>query len=116
MRVLVVDDDTVLASLLAEMLMEIGYDVCATEATQSDAVAAAARCRPGLMIIDARLGEGSGVAAVAEITRWCPVPHVFISGDRVQGAKAGSVVLLKPFREPELVLAIERALNVPAAA
>ena len=81
LRVLVVEDDAIIGALLAEMLEGMGHDVCAVEATEADAVTAAARWRPDLMIVDVRLGEGSGVSAVDEIHRTGPIPHVFVSAD-----------------------------------
>src|SRR5690348_16349921 len=81
MRVIVVEDDAVIGTLLAEMLAGMGYDVCAIEATESDAVSAAARCKPDLMIVDIGLGEGSGISAMDTIHRTRPVPHVFVSAD-----------------------------------
>jgi two-component system, response regulator PdtaR len=117
LRVLVMEDDAMIGILLAEVLVGMGY-VCAIEATEADAVAAAVRCRPELMIVDVRLGEGSGVAAVEEITRTGAVPHVFVSGDpsRVQGLRPGAVFIQKPFSESALAGAIQRALGSPAAA
>jgi two-component system, response regulator PdtaR len=67
LRVLIVEDDAIISMLLAELLAELGYDVCATAATEAEAVAAAIRDKPDLMIVDARLRGGSGVSAVAEI-------------------------------------------------
>ena len=46
LRVLVVEDDAIIGALLAEMLEGMGHDVCAVEATEADAVTAAARCGP----------------------------------------------------------------------
>lgn len=117
-RVLVVEDDAVIATLLAEVLEGMGHDVCAIEATEADAVAAANRCRPDLMIVDARLGDGSGVSAVEEILRAGFVPHVFVSGDalRVQALRPGALVIQKPFRESDLARAIQHALGGAALA
>ncbi len=67
--------------LFADALAAMGYDVCAIEATEAGAVAAAARYKPDLMIVDARLRDGSGVSAVEEILRTGWVPHVFVSGE-----------------------------------
>lgn len=110
LRVLVVEDDAMIGALLAEMLAGMGYD-CTIEATEADAVAAAIRCRPHLMIVDVLLGEGSGVAAVEEILRAGPVPHVFVSGDSswVRALRPRASVLQKPFHEAELTRAIQRA-------
>jgi two-component system, response regulator PdtaR len=113
LRVLVVEDDFMIGTLLAEVLEGMGHDVCAIEATEAGAVAGALRHRPDLMIVDARLGSGSGVSAVEEILRTRFVPHVFVSGDalRVRVQKPDAVVMQKPYREPELAAAILRALG-----
>jgi two-component system, response regulator PdtaR len=116
LRVLIVEDEAVIGMLLAEVLAGMGHDVCAVETTETDAVAAAARCRPDLMIVDARLGDGSGVSAVEEILRTGFVPHVFVSGDMlgVQALRPGAVVIQKPFFESDLARAIQRALDAAA--
>lgn len=113
LRVLVVEDDAMISTLLAEQLAEMGYDVCATVATEADAVAAASRYKPNLMIVDAGLGRGSGVSAVEQIERAGPLAHVFISGDaaRVREHRPGAVVIRKPFRRAELAKAIELVLG-----
>ena len=112
LRVLVVEDDGLIAMLLAELLTGMGHEVCATAATEAEAVSAAARCRPDLMIVDAGLGHGSGVAAVEQILRAGPVAHLFLSGDagRVQTRRPDAIVVRKPFRQAELVRAIDNAL------
>jgi DNA-binding response OmpR family regulator len=118
LRVLVVEDEAMIGLLLAEVLVGMGYDVCAIEATEPDAILAAARCGPDLMIVDAWLSEGDGVSAVREIQRTGPVPHLFVSGDtaRVRDLRPDAVVIQKPFRERDLARAIERALRPAAAA
>ena len=55
LRVLLVEDEVLIAMLLIQVLEEMGHDVCATESTEFFAVAAAARCRPDMIIADARL-------------------------------------------------------------
>ena len=116
LRVIVVEDDCVISMLLAETLAELGYHVCAVEATEAGAVAAAARHRPDLMIVDMHLASGSGPSAVAAIARAEPVPHVFITGAGLQVLAPDAVVLSKPFREADLVQAIERALGAAIVA
>jgi len=116
LRVLVIEDDALIAMLLAELLAGMGHDVCATAATEAEAVSAAARHRPDLMIVDAGLGRGSGVAAVEEILRAGPIAHVFVSGDAgsVRTRQPDAVVVRKPFREAELARAIDLALVAAA--
>jgi two-component system, response regulator PdtaR len=110
LSVLVVEDDSIVGMLLAELLELMGYDVCAIEATEADAVATAVRCRPDLMIVDVQLSNGSGISAVEEILRTRVIPYVFVSCDisRVKALRPGAV-LQKPYRESDLVLAIQSA-------
>jgi two-component system, response regulator PdtaR len=111
--VLVMEDDFMIGMLLAEMLEELGHKVCAIEATVADAVIAAARHRPDLMIVDERLGDESGISAVEDISLAGPVPHLYVTGDisRVKALRPGAVVIQKPFSESDLTRAIERALG-----
>ena len=113
LRILVVEDDSLIAMLLAETLAEIGHGVCGVEATENGAVLAALRCRPDLIIVDAQLRKGNGVSAVDQILGFGFVPHLFISGDikEVLARRPDAVAIAKPFRESELVQAIQRALN-----
>jgi CheY-like chemotaxis protein len=112
LRVLIVEDDAVIGVLLAELLRVMGHEVCDTAASEIDAVTAAERCAPDLMIVDARLGRGSGIAAVDEILRARPVAHFFLSGDAegVRVRRPGAVVVRKPFRLADLARAIDLAL------
>jgi DNA-binding response OmpR family regulator len=113
LRVLVIEDDALIAMLLAEQLAGMGHDVCATASTEAEARIAARRYRPDLMIVDAVLGRGSGLAVVAEILQASPVAHVFVSGDpeRVRASRPDAVVVRKPFRQAELEKAIDIALR-----
>jgi CheY-like chemotaxis protein len=117
LSVLVIEDDTMVGILLGETLEAMGYDVCAIESTEADAVNTAARCRPDLMIVDVCLIEGNGISAVEAITRDGPVPHVFVNGDvglansGPQNFEPNSIVLRKPYREADLVGAIKRAFG-----
>jgi CheY-like chemotaxis protein len=112
LRILVVEDDSLIAMLLVETLVEMGHGVCGVEATESGAVAAALQCQPDLMIVDAQLMEGNGISTVDRILRTGFVPHLFISGDikKVLAQKPSSVAIAKPFRDSELDQAIQRAL------
>lgn len=112
LRIVLVEDEPLIAILLEDLLQDMGHDVCATEATQGSAVAACRREKPDMMIVDCRLREGSGVDAVAEILEDGFVPHIFMTGDDLRGQKldAAAVVLRKPFLVEELGAAIDKAL------
>jgi two-component system, response regulator PdtaR len=115
LNVLVVEDDAMIGMLLAEMLEDMGYGVCAIAATEEDAVAGAARHKPGLMIVDENLQEGSGISAVDRILRSGPVPCVFISGAPKYPDRTDAYVLRKPFLEADLVRAIQHVVSASSA-
>ena len=117
LRILVVEDDAMIGALLAEMLVGMGHEPCSVVATEADAVRAADQYKPDLMIVDARLGEGSGDSAVEKILRKGPMPHLFISGDitHLQALRPSAVAIQKPFRESALHSAIQRALVIPGS-
>jgi DNA-binding response OmpR family regulator len=115
LRVVVVEDDAVVGATLAETLEAMGYEVCAIEVSEAGAVTAADRCKPDLMIVDVRLGDGSGVAAIEAILRARPVTYLFVSGEKVQGSRPGAVVLRKPYFERDLAGAIRRAFDASVA-
>jgi len=111
LRVLIVEDDRTIGPLLAEVLEDLGHFVCAIETDAGAAVAAARRYRPDLMIVDIRLGTTSGISAVKEILEQGFVPHVFVTGDSVRDLPLGpeAVLVQKPYRPSDLVIAITRA-------
>jgi len=113
LEVLIVEDEPLIAGLLADILEEMGHHVCAVESTEAGAVAAALKWRPQLMIVDAGLARGNGITAVETILQAGFVPHIFVSGDRLAGGDLDprAVVLQKPFHESELAAAIARTLG-----
>jgi CheY-like chemotaxis protein len=115
LQVLVVEDDSSIAMPFVETLVETGHGLFGMAATESNAVMAALQSRSDLIIADAQLREGSGISAVDEILWNGFVPHLFISGDteEVLARQPDAVALNKPFREPELVVASQRALDAP---
>jgi CheY-like chemotaxis protein len=116
LSILVVEDDAVLGLLVAETLKQMGHRVCAIETTQADAVTAAVRYEPDLVIVDAQLRFGNGITAIEDMLRTGPIPHVFVTGDTagVKALRPDAVVVQKPFREADLVRAIQCALDAVA--
>jgi DNA-binding response OmpR family regulator len=112
LRILIAEDDAMIAILLSDVLAAMGHEVCAVTETESDTIAAALLYKPDLMIVDEGLRDGSGIAAVAEIGLTKLMPHIFATSDcyRVLKAQPKSIVLQKPFDVQTLVRAIERAV------
>jgi CheY-like chemotaxis protein len=99
LRILLVEGDEVIGTLLAEMLMSMGHSVGAIRATETKAVAAVAFHAPDFMIVDAHLRDGSGISAMRTISREQSVPHLFVSGVSAKPDRLGAEVLMKPFRD-----------------
>jgi CheY-like chemotaxis protein len=112
-RVLIVEDFPPMAILLGELLVFMGRAVVGTATTEEEAVAAAAQCRPDLLLMDVQLREGSGLSALARILARRHVPHVIMSGSLVDPGQFGpnSAVLRKPFSDDELQHAMQRVLE-----
>jgi two-component system, response regulator PdtaR len=114
LNILIVEDDIMIGMLLSDMLTGLGHSVCGVERTELGAVAAAARFQPDLMIVDIHLKLGSGISAVEAVHRDRIIPHVFVTGDRygTQRLPPGEIIIEKPFREHDLLEAINRATAV----
>jgi len=79
-RVLIIEDEPIIAMDLENLVSELGHKVVATAATRDEAVAKAKSERPGLVLADINLGEGgSGIDAVNEILSSFDIPVIFIT-------------------------------------
>ena len=79
-RVLIIEDEPIIALDLENLVSELGHKVVAVAATKDDAVAKAKSERPGLVLADINLGEGgSGIDAVNEILASFDIPVIFIT-------------------------------------
>jgi CheY-like chemotaxis protein len=117
LRVEIIEDDALIALLLETLLEQMGHAVCATANTEAAAVDAADRCEPDLLIADARLRSGSGIAAVEKILRTRGgLAYLFVSGDIADIAVRlpAAITLRKPFAGAALARAIDSALAAAA--
>ena len=117
-RILIVEDEALLAEELRVRLTRLGYTVVDVVDSGADAQAAAERARPDLVLMDVRLkGGDDGTAAAAAIRKRTGAPVVFLTAhsDPETLARATGTgpfgYVLKPFREQDLVVAIETALT-----
>jgi CheY-like chemotaxis protein len=111
LRVVIVEDDGLIALDLAELLIGMGHDVCAIAGTEAAAEAAAAQHRPDLMIVDGALRGGSGVAAMRRILGKGDIAHFYITGNHwaVREQAPGAIVVTKPFTLRDLERSIASA-------
>ncbi|MGC9349837.1 MAG: response regulator [Anaerolineae bacterium] len=80
-KILLVEDEAMVAMVMRWSLEHLGYAVCATVATGEDAVRAAQACTPDLVLMDVHLPGGlSGIEAAQQIATQQDVPFIFFSG------------------------------------
>jgi CheY-like chemotaxis protein len=79
-RVLIIEDEPIIALDLENLITELGHEVVATAATSDQAVELALMKRPGLILADINLGEGgSGLEAVTKILEGFDIPVIFVT-------------------------------------
>jgi DNA-binding NarL/FixJ family response regulator len=114
-RLLVVDDhEVVRQGLVALLERQTGFEVVAQAGTVAEAISAAARFEPDLVIMDVRLPDGSGIEACREIRAARPETRVIMltsypDEEAVLSAiiAGASGYLLKQIRGRDLVSALE---------
>jgi CheY-like chemotaxis protein len=79
-RVLIIEDEPIIALDLENLVTELGHEVVGTAATRKQAIEQALATRPGLILADINLGEGgSGIDAVSEILDSFDIPVIFVT-------------------------------------
>jgi len=113
--VLIIEDEPVIAADIEALARELGHNVTDIAATRTEAIEAAARRRPGLVLADIQLADGSsGIDAVKEILGHLDVPVIFITafperlltGERPEP----TFLITKPFQPETVKAAIGQAL------
>jgi DNA-directed RNA polymerase specialized sigma24 family protein/CheY-like chemotaxis protein len=108
--VLIIEDETFIAMDLETLVEGLGHHVLGVARTHSEAVAIAKKKKPGLILADIQLADGSsGLDAVNELLKTFEVPVIFITayperfltGERPEPA----FLIAKPF-QPAMVSAI----------
>lgn len=115
--VLVVEDENVVAMDLVTSLEKLHYPVAGVVASGEDAVVAAERKAPGLVLMDIHLrGEMDGIHAAEQIQQRFFIPVVYLTAysdeatlDRARVTHPFGYVL-KPFEDREIEVAIQTAL------
>ncbi|MET0344044.1 MAG: diguanylate cyclase, partial [Polyangiales bacterium] len=116
-RLVVVEDESIIAMDLADQLEEIGYRVCATVDNCADALAAVEKHRPDLVLLDIVIkGELDGVETGRRIGHRFRTPVVYLTSysDPTTLKRAMSTApygyVTKPFQLKELSGSLEAAL------
>ena len=114
--VLIIEDEPLISMQLEQIVSSMGLIISGTASTRTQAIESAVTDRPGLVLADIQLADGSsGLDAVADILgRWPDLPVIFITayperlltGDRPEP----TYLLSKPFHEDAVRATISQAL------
>src|SRR3546814_4948857 len=78
--VLIIEDEPLISMQLEQLVTQLGHQVSGTAATHKEALAAVAESRPGIVLADIQLGDGSsGIDAVHDILEQFSVPVIFVT-------------------------------------
>jgi CheY-like chemotaxis protein/DNA-directed RNA polymerase specialized sigma24 family protein len=114
-RVLIIEDEPIIAMDIETIVRDLGHDVTGVAVTRDEAVASAMSDRPGLVLADIQLADdSSGVDAVKDILAEFQVPVIFITafperlltGERPEP----TFLITKPFQRSTVKAAISQAL------
>jgi two-component system, response regulator PdtaR len=115
MRILIAEDETIIRLDLRELLERSGFEVVAEARDGEEAVALARSEAPDLALLDVKMPKLDGIDAARRILEERPIPIVMVTAYGEQELVARAVeagvfgYLVKPFRETDLLPAIETA-------
>lgn len=116
-RILLVEDDFLIAMQVESVLIDAGYDVVGVAASADEAIGLAATHRPALAVMDIRLiGQRDGVDAALELYRDYGLRCIFATahGDSHVKERASPAHpfnwLRKPYATASLIEAVKQAL------
>ncbi|WP_230483224.1 response regulator [Sphingomonas sp. Leaf21] len=114
-RVLIIEDEPIIAMDIETIVRDLGHEVTGVAVTRDEAVALAMEDRPGLVLADIQLADdSSGIDAVKDILAEFEVPVIFITafperlltGERPEP----TFLITKPFQRSTVKAAISQAL------
>ena len=114
-RVLIIEDEPIIAMDIESIVRDQGHEVTGVAVTRDEAVALAMEDRPGLVLADIQLADdSSGIDAVKDILAEFSVPVIFITafperlltGERPEP----TFLITKPFQRETVKTTISQAL------
>ncbi|WP_392479675.1 response regulator [Nostoc sp. C110] len=118
-RILIVEDEFILAMNLKENLEWLGYTVVDIVDSGETAIEKATELRPDLVLMDIKLrGEMDGIEAAGEIWNCLQIPFIYITAYSDKSTVERATVtficgyILKPISQQNLYVAIQTALNI----
>jgi CheY-like chemotaxis protein len=111
LKVVIAEDDLMIADMAEEMLVKAGYQICGIARTVPEAVALCQLHEPDLIVIDLRLADaGIGTEILPQLNRAGRIGVLYATGNAlhpVLTAADGQACLAKPYRSDDLVRSLE---------
>jgi CheY-like chemotaxis protein len=119
LKVLIAEDDLMIADMTEEVLIECGYEVCGIARTVAEGVALGRLHKPDLALLDLRLADdGHGTEIAAQLSTSGRLGVLYATGNAshvMQNASDGDACILKPYSSIDLVRALEIVAEIVAA-
>lgn len=119
-KVLIVEDEFLIAEYFRIIVEQLGYEVCGLVPTAEEAVTLARHAAPDVVIMDVRLaGAEDGVEAARKIRAIRPVPIIYVTASRAPqtsrriGDDHPGEVLTKPVVQQHIQEALARHCPLP---
>ncbi|WP_159714131.1 response regulator [Geminicoccus flavidas] len=112
-RVLVVEDESLVALLLEDMLLELGFTVVDVASRLETGMSAAQQAAFDVAVLDVNLGGETRSFPIADLLRRRGIPFVFATGhdpSSLERSYPDAPVVRKPFLRGDLRSALARAL------
>ena len=117
-KILLVEDDDVIARVEDWRLKNLGYTVCGRATTGAEAMELVVNAKPDLVLMDINIrGDVDGIETARMIKKGFNIPVVYVTshsdGPTLQRAKETRPdgFIVKPFDDKDLRVAIELALK-----
>jgi DNA-binding response OmpR family regulator len=117
-RILVVEDESIIALDLQNILQNFGFEVCCVVSSGEESIHAANQSSPDVILMDVKLkGAMNGIEAAKEIHKSLNIPVIYLTafGDESTVRDALThrdfAYIRKPFEEREIEMAVRKTLQ-----
>lgn len=119
LKVLIVEDDLMIAEMTEDFLVGCGYEVCGIARTVDEAVVSALRLHPDLLVLDVRLADGGlGTEIPGRLTSLGRIGVLYATGNMrqlLQYGAPGDACLSKPYSFADLRRSLEIVAQMVAS-
>jgi DNA-binding response OmpR family regulator len=118
LKILIAEDNFMIADMAEDSLVQQGYEVCGIAATVDEAVALGLRHKPDFALIDFRLADGGlGTEVATRLRAVSKIGVLYATGNDTDGAlkdAEGEACLSKPYQTRDLMRGLEIVAEIVA--